>query len=205
MAKPLLTVEEIYQAALDLLDREGAEGLNARNLAAALKCSTRTLYQQVGKRDEMIGKLIEHYFSNLKMEFVEGENWQESATNWALTLRGALLAHPNLFSLMGTEHRAPIVQYVNPLLRTLLRAGFDEELALGACRVLVNIAINFSLSETTVPKPLRRSRRSVEEIRFEDLVIARTGGSRDQFQNPPEVFANAIRWTISGIEKDLQR
>ena len=49
MAKPLLAVETICDAALQLLDEQGAGALSARNLAASLRCSTRTLYQQVGK------------------------------------------------------------------------------------------------------------------------------------------------------------
>ena len=48
MAKPLLASDSIYDTALHLLEVNGVGGLSARNLAAALKCSTRTLYQQVG-------------------------------------------------------------------------------------------------------------------------------------------------------------
>ena len=52
MAKPLLATDSIYDTALHLLEVEGVGALSARNLAAALKCSTRTLYQQVGKRGD---------------------------------------------------------------------------------------------------------------------------------------------------------
>ena len=58
MAKPLIPVDVIYEHALALIDAEGAEALNARRLAADLKCSTRTLYQQVGNREELIRALV---------------------------------------------------------------------------------------------------------------------------------------------------
>jgi AcrR family transcriptional regulator len=202
MAKPLVAVETIYQTALQLLDEEGAEALSARNLAARLQCSTRTLYQQVGRREELIGRLLEYHLAGLRLEFREGATWQESARAWAHAIRSALLAHPNLSRLMTMAHRGPIASYVNELLKILLRAGFDEELALRSCRVLVNVAISLSLSELKSPQRPARARRSHDEIRFEDLVIERTGRDPDTFQEPPEVFENAIRWLIDGLDRE---
>lgn len=202
MAKPLLAPETIYETALQLLDEEGAEALSARNLAARLQCSTRTLYQQVGKREELITRLLEHHLAGLRLEFQEGETWQDSAMAWAHAIRGALLAHPNLSRLMTIEHRGPIASYVNALLKILLRAGFDEELALRSCRVLVNVAISLSLAEAKSPQRPARARRSRDEIRFEDLVIERSGGDPDNFQEPPAVFENAIRWLVLGLERE---
>lgn len=200
MAKPLLTAQTIYDCALELLDEQGAEALNARKLAAALNCSTRTLYQQVGKRDEMIGRLIEHYLAGIQMEFIREATWQESAQNWCKTLRKALLSHPNLFRMMDVEHRAPVAQYVNRLLKVLLQEGFDQELALRVCRVLANITISLSLSEIVAPdNRVRQSRRNKKEIAFEDLIIRRSGRAGAKFQEPPEVFDNAIEWVIRGI------
>lgn len=69
MAKPLIAVDAIFNKALELLDEHGVESLSTRNLAAALKCSTRTLYQQVGKKDELVGQLFTHYFAGLQLEF----------------------------------------------------------------------------------------------------------------------------------------
>ena len=186
-----------------LLDEEGADALSARNLAAALQCSTRTLYQQVGKREELIGQLIERHFANVELEFKQGENWQASMRNWASTLRAALLAHPNLARLMRLEHRGPVAHHVTQLLKVLLEDGFDEELALRCCRVLVNITISLTLSEIIAPNgSARHKRRGKREIEFEDLVISRRGADRDSFQQPPQVFENSIDWVISGIQAE---
>ena len=203
MAKPLVPVETILETALTLLDEQGPEALSARNLAAVLKCSTRTLYQQVGKRDELLGRLVTHHLDSLALEFLPGDDWQDSARLWAHTIRGALLAHPNLARLMTTEHRGPIVGYVNELLKILLKAGFDEELALRSCRVLANVAISLTLSELTAPSmDVRHRTRSDEEVAFEERVVARTGADPEHFQEPPEVFENAIGWLIAGLERE---
>jgi AcrR family transcriptional regulator len=202
VAKPLIAVDAIFDKALLLLDEGGVEGLSARNLAAALKCSTRTLYQQVGKKDELIGQLFAHYFAGLQLEFHQEQRWQDTAYSWAGGLRTALLAHPNLSRLITAEHRAPIADYTSELLKQLLKAGFPQELALRSCRVLVNVALALSLSELSTPSTYpAEKRRSSAEIRFEDMVVAKEATSKES--HAPEVFENAIRWTISGIEKDL--
>lgn len=206
MAKPLVAVGTILDTALRLIDEQGAEALSARNLASSLKCSTRTLYEQVGKRDALIGKLIEHHFHSQELEFQSQDTWQQSIAYWAATMRGALLAHPNLYRLMTPEHRAPVADYVTQLLKVLLKAGFEEEMALRSCRVLVNITLSMSLSEINAPDHSRgREKRRKEEIQFEDLIVSRKGGlkSKGQLQAPPEVFENAITWVVAGIENEL--
>ena len=203
MAKPLVPVETILDTALQLLETEGPEALSARNLAGVLKCSTRTLYQQVGKRDALLGQLVTHHLNSLALEFHPGATWQDSARLWAHTIRGALLAHPNLARLMTTEHRGPIVGYVNELLKILLRAGFDEELALRSCRVLANVAISLTLSELTAPSmDVRHRARSDEEVKFEERVVERSGADPEHFQEPPEVFENAVAWLIAGLDAE---
>ena len=204
MAKPLIAAETIYDAALRLLDEQGADALSARNLARALECSTRTLYKQVGKREELIAGLVRHHLNSVKLEFHASATWQESARDWARAMRRALLAHPNLARLMKTEHREAIAGYVNELLKILLRAGFDEELALRCCRVLANVTLSLSLAEIAAPDAqARHPSRSAEEVRFEDLAIARSGRDPQHFQEPPEVFENTISWLVSGIEQEL--
>jgi AcrR family transcriptional regulator len=202
MAKPLLATDSIYDTALHLLDAEGVGALSARNLAGALKCSTRTLYQQVGKRETLISALVAHYFASVKLSFREEANWQESTRSWASNLRAALLAHPNLSQLMSGEHRAPVADYVNQLLKVLVTEGFDEKLALRSCRVLANIAISLSLSEIIAPVDTGKSaERHQQGVEFRDRVVASKGKNQHP-GNPPEVFENAINWVITGIEAE---
>lgn len=204
MAKPLVAVETIYTTALEILDEAGAQALSARNLASALGCSTRTLYQQVGKREALVKQLLDHFFSTVSLDFKQQARWQESASQWAQAMRKTLLLHPNLTRLMTIENRGAIAGYVNQLLRVLLKQEFDEELALRSSRVLTHLVIGLTLSEIdTPPITVRRRKRPAKEIQFEDLVIARSGiGSKDGFQDTPEVFRNAVQWTIKGIEQE---
>ncbi|MEH6581405.1 MAG: TetR/AcrR family transcriptional regulator C-terminal domain-containing protein [Halioglobus sp.] len=207
MAKPLIGVETIYNTALRILDEQGSEALSVRNLAAALQCSTRTLYQQVGKREELLRQLLDFYFAHIQLDFSRQASWQESSTSWAHAMRSALLAHPNLSRHLTVENRTAIADYVNQLLRVLLEHAFPEELALRSARVLTHTVIGLVLAEIdTPPAQIRRKRRSSKEIEFEDLVIARSGktANSSEFQDSPEVFSTAVNWLVRGMESELE-
>ncbi|MGB1140055.1 MAG: TetR/AcrR family transcriptional regulator C-terminal domain-containing protein, partial [Halioglobus sp.] len=200
MAKPLVEVDTIYDAALRILDKGGVEALNARNLAAQLKCSTRTLYNQVGKRDELVDQLMNYYFGGLEFEFKDSDCWQESTRSWANNLREALLSHPNLTRLMTLEHRAPFADCATALLKVLLRAGFSQQLALRSCRALTHFVMNLTLEEIIAPRSESESkRRARKEIQFEDLVIANSHRGRTSPLKTPEVFDNTLDWLLIGI------
>jgi AcrR family transcriptional regulator len=62
VAKPLISAETIYDKALRVLEAEGVKGLTARNLASRLRCSAKTLYQQVGNREALIRGLVAHFW-----------------------------------------------------------------------------------------------------------------------------------------------
>jgi len=206
MAKPLIAIETIYEKALHLLDTEGLEALNARRLAAELRCSTRTLYEQVGKRDALIRQLVTFQFSRIELSFARHRRWQDSAANWCSGIRNMMVAHPNLSRLMTVADRGIIVEYVNQLLRVLLAAKFPRELAMRGCRVLLHTAISLTSSEIHAPPlAVRRRQRSEPEISFESLMMVELPDREPrEFHDAPEVFNSAIRWIIDGLEKELK-
>src|SRR5271163_2466100 len=121
MAKPLIPVDVIHQHALALIDAEGADALNARRLAADLKISTRTLYQQVGNREQLIRALVARHFSQLRLDFEEHQTWESTALQWCLALHDTLRAHPFLTELMTIDDRTAVADYVNQLVKSTLR------------------------------------------------------------------------------------
>ena len=171
MAKPLISAESIYDEALEVLATEGAAGLHARNLSTRLRCSTKTLYQQVGNRETMIRGLVAHAFATIDLDFDPGENWQTSVRAWCMALRGALLARPDLCRLMTTSDRTVVIRYVTRLIRILTTHGFDDELAVRSGGVLVHVTLSMTLADLAAP------------------------GEWDQ----PDVFATAVDWLILGM------
>ncbi len=185
MAKPLIPVETIYEHALELLDAEGSDALTTRRLAAELKISTRTLYQQVGGREQLIRALVARHFSQLRLDFHEYEDWETTALKWCLALRDALRAHPFLTELMTIDNRKAVMDYVDELIKATLHEGIPRDLALECCRSLVNLTINHSVMEVRTMREPKLSRASLAE-------------SRRIEKN----FPMSVRWILAGVRAE---
>lgn len=175
------TAEAIYARAQELLDAEGLAGLNARRLAAELKCSTKTLYAQVGSQDQLIRELVARHFAALRVEFEEAGTWQDSALRWCAAVRAQLLAHPHLSELMTFDDRAAVAGYVNRLLRILLESGVEDRLARDCCAVLVHTTISLTNAEILASS-----------------LAAKVGLPAVS----PDIFDAAIRWIIAGVDAE---
>jgi AcrR family transcriptional regulator len=187
MAKPLIPVELIYERALALLDAEGSNALTTRRLAADLKISTRTLYQQVGSREELIRALVSRHLSQLKLEFHDYEDWEATALHWCTALHDALRAHPFLTELMTVDDRNAVMAYVDALVKATLREGIPRKLAIECCRALVNLTINHSIVEVRGMHQPKLSRNSaVESDRIE------------------KNFPMSVRWILAGVRQEAE-
>jgi AcrR family transcriptional regulator len=190
MAKPLIPVEVIYERALALLDAEGSGALTTRRLAAELKISTRTLYQQVGSREELIRALVARHLSQLKLDFHEYDDWESTALHWCMGLHNALHAHPYLTELMTIDDRNAVMSYVDELVNATLREGIPKKLTVECCRALVNLTINHSIVEVRGMHEPKLSRESAaESARIE------------------KNFPMTVRWILAGVraEADADR
>src|SRR5690625_323114 len=186
MAKPLMPVEVILERSLALLDAEGAEALTTRRVAAVLGISTRTLYQQVGSRDELIRALVARHFAELRLEFHEYQDWETTATNWCLVLHQALLAHPFLNELMTVDDQAAVMNYVSALMNAALREGIPRAVAAECARALVNLTINHSVMEVRAQREPKLS-----------------GPSHADARRTEKNFLISIRWILAGVRADV--
>jgi AcrR family transcriptional regulator len=185
MAKPLIPVETIYEHALELLDTEGSDALTTRRLAADLKISTRTLYQQVGSREELIRALVARHFSQLRLDFHEYEDWETTALKWCLNLRDALCAHRFLTELMTVDDRKAVMDYISELTKATLQEGIPRSLALECSRALVNLTINHSVMAVRALREPKLSRDTLAESRRID-----------------KNFPMSVRWILTGVRAE---
>jgi AcrR family transcriptional regulator len=187
MAKPLIPVETIYEHALELLDAEGSDALTTRRLAADLKISTRTLYQQVGSREQLIRALVARHFAQLRLDFHEYEDWETTALKWCLALRDALRAHPFLTELMTIDDRNAVMDYIAELTNATLQEGIPRSLALECSRALVNLTINHSVMAVRALREPKLSRDTLAESRRID-----------------KNFPMSVRWILTGVRAQAQ-
>jgi AcrR family transcriptional regulator len=178
----LIPVEKIYARALELLDAHGIEALQARRLAADLKISTRTLYQQVGNREQLIRALVARHFSRLRLEFREYDTFENTALHWCLALHDTLRSHPHLTELMAIDDRKAVEGYVGDLVKAALREGYSRKTAVECCRALVNVTINHTIIEV---RALREPEHSP--------------GTAGEVAKIEKNFPMTIRWILAGV------
>jgi AcrR family transcriptional regulator len=186
MARPLIPVETIYTRALELLDAEGIDALQARKLAADLKISTRTLYQQIGNREQLIRALVARHLSQLRLDFREYDTFDSTALHWCLALHDTLRAHPFLTEMMAIDDRKAVEDYVNDLVKAALSEGFPRKIAIECCRTLVNVTINHTIVGV---RALREPEHSA--------------GTASEVRKIEKNFPTTIRWILLGVRADL--
>ena len=105
--KVKITKKEILQASLDLLRKEGQAAINARNIAAALQCSTQPVFSNFSTMEELqielLGEVYDCYYGFLEREAARGEYPQYKAFGMAYIRFAA--EEKELFKLMMMRDR----------------------------------------------------------------------------------------------------
>lgn len=100
-----LTPRQLAQAALTVLDRDGAAGLSMRTVAGELHMSTMGLYRYVTDRDELERLIVDLVLEDLQHETAEDDPWQTRIAQLAHRAREAVLRHPAAIPLLLTHRQ----------------------------------------------------------------------------------------------------
>ena len=85
--RPLLSRDSIARTALDLLDRDGQEGLTMRNLARERKVQAPSLYHHVTGQDEIIDLVHELVDSEIDTAVLADPDWRYALQTFARSYR----------------------------------------------------------------------------------------------------------------------
>jgi AcrR family transcriptional regulator len=134
-----LTPDRIGGAALALLDREGAAGLSARRLAAALGCEAMSLYNHVEGMEGVLDLVVDRLLAGLlpALAAVDDDPRQALSGMARLYLETAE-RHPHAFVLVATRRwRTPAaVQLAGGTLARIAALGLPPREALRRARAL---------------------------------------------------------------------
>lgn len=97
-----LTREQLISAALDLVDKNGADALSMRSLAARVDRQVSSLYNHVQSRADLIEAIRARIVAGIDMSFFADAPWDAAMTSWAESYLTAFAAHPNLIPLLAT-------------------------------------------------------------------------------------------------------
>ncbi len=135
--------EVVLTAALDIIDREGAEALSMRRLARALDRDPMILYRHARNKAALLDGVAEMILAQLTVDATDPD-WAGQLRSVARSYRGLALAHPHVVPLLVTRPLAtPLalrphgtLRPLENVLELLTRAGFSGPDALHIYRAL---------------------------------------------------------------------
>src|SRR5215470_1737707 len=137
--------ERLVSAALDLLDEAGLEGLTMRSLAERLGMRAASLYWHIRDKDQLLGLLAEAIVAEVP-EPASDLPWRAQLEAFATDYRDVLRSHRDgARVVMAAQPAAP--RLYEGLVRSLLAAGFNGEVAVDACHLLAGTYVPAAVAE----------------------------------------------------------
>ena len=103
MPRDTLTRGQIVNAAIDLLDADGLEGLNMRALGQRLGSAATAVYWHVGSKDNLIALAADEVWSEIARPDPAVVGWRAAAAAMATDLYATLTRHPWLAQAFGSQ------------------------------------------------------------------------------------------------------
>ena len=149
-----ITREVVLAAALDIIDRDGADALSMRRLARALDRDPMILYRHAANKAAVLDGVAETVLAQLKVDPADPD-WHAQLRAVARGYRALALAHPHVVPLLVTRPLATPLALRPPgtlrpledILTLLTRAGFSGPDALHIYRALFGFLHGHVLNE----------------------------------------------------------
>jgi AcrR family transcriptional regulator len=145
-----LSREQVLDAALDLIDRDGTAALSMRRLGAELGVEAMTLYHYLPNKDALLDGIVERVMAQAETGLTGGP-WDRALADYARSLRATLLRHPGAALLVATRPAVTpaTLRAAEQGLALLCGAGFPVGQALDALNALTLFTVAHAASEVS--------------------------------------------------------
>jgi AcrR family transcriptional regulator len=149
-----LTREIVLTAALEIIDRNGADGLTMRRLGQALGREPLALYRYAQNKNALLDGVVELVMGQVRLDPTDPD-WAGQLRTFARAFRDIAITHPHVVPLLVTRPLATPLALrplgtLRPLedtLELLSRAGFSDEEALHVYRSFQGLLSGHVLNE----------------------------------------------------------
>ncbi|MGY1941955.1 TetR/AcrR family transcriptional regulator C-terminal domain-containing protein [Nocardia asiatica] len=149
-----VTRAAVLTAALEIIDRDGVDGLSMRRLAEAVERDPMVIYRHVPNKAAVLDGVAEIVFAQLAVD-VADPDWAAQLRAVARDFRRLALAHPRVVPLLVTRPLATplglrpyaVVRPLEDILQLLTRAGFSGADALHIYRAVFGFLYGHVLNE----------------------------------------------------------
>lgn len=155
--QPSLSRVQVARAALEMVDRDGLDGLSMRRLANELGVGTMTLYGYFRGKPELLDAILDVAAEDFEAPPTTG-SFREQVIAYALAARAWLLRHPSIVRLRGEEAivRPSAFAVSEGLMRILVDAGLPPEDSARAFRTLFTYVFGSALVSPAEPDAATR-------------------------------------------------
>jgi AcrR family transcriptional regulator len=101
--QPTLTRDQIVDAALELLDAEGLDGLSMRRLGTRLNSGATSVYWHVANKDELLELALDRVMGEVGVPGPDAGGWRAAVDGYARALRAMIHRHPWTVPLFGAQ------------------------------------------------------------------------------------------------------
>ncbi|MGW1743377.1 TetR/AcrR family transcriptional regulator [Nocardia sp. NPDC001965] len=149
-----VTRAAVLSAAVEIVDRDGVDGLSMRRLAEAVGRDPMVIYRHLPNKAAVLDGVAEVVISALSVD-AEASDWVAEVRRVAREFRGVALAHPRVVPLLVTRPLATplglrppaVVRPLEDMLALLTRVGYTEVDALHIYRALFGFLYGHVLNE----------------------------------------------------------
>ncbi|MEZ5381971.1 MAG: TetR/AcrR family transcriptional regulator [Microthrixaceae bacterium] len=141
-----LTLDRIVDAAIELIEAEGPEGLSMRRLAERLGSSTMATYHHVADRQALMEAIAQRLLAELTPGPADGD-WRQVVVTQIAEYLALSRRHPATFATLLRSRPTALVTQVAHIVDDLTNAGLDETTAQLVVRTTVRYLMGTVLSE----------------------------------------------------------
>jgi len=162
-----LSREAIVDAAMEIVDAEGLDGLSMRRLAERLGTGPASLYAHVSGRPELLQLLLERVAADIHVPDPQPDRWQEQLREVAHSMRNALRGHRDLAgaALANIPTGEHAMVFADRLLGVLLAGGVDRRHAAMAIDLLPQLIVTDVYEGSLFARRLERDPGYFERLR----------------------------------------
>jgi AcrR family transcriptional regulator len=221
MPRETLTRERIIAAAVELLDREGLEGLNMRALGKQLGSAATAMYWHVGSKANLIVLAADQVWSEIALPDHAELGWRAAASRMASELHSMVSRHPWLLQAFGSYvlYGPGKARYDDHSLAIYEDAGFRSQDADRAATTVFTFVLGNALgpaAAAALGRTLEREGENAEEMVRERMAAAReiaaqfprlrsrlNTAAADYSAGPEQAFEFGLQAIFDGLERQL--
>jgi len=206
-----LTKAIIVQAALDLLDEAGTDGLTVRALASRLGVQAPALYWHVRSKQALLDEMatqIWRQIGEVMAGLPGGLPWREVMRTYAATVRQALLGHRDgAKAFSGTTLTDPdVVRRQEVTFASLVRQGFTLPDAARGLVLLHDFTIGFCVEEQAVSQAVAAGDERYSPGRRAELIGRQTAPLAVEagpviFGDPDTRFTELVELLLDSVDR----